>query len=142
MAEALVRWSATWKRPIVVDTHPGGGGAANGAAEAAHLVPTPCPLAERELAALEGWCDVMDGYPLMVVPNRVPRTPPASQLDWLSRIRDEFKVPIGTPIPDVPAFLPRRKARTAVCSTTKPSQRSAPLVSAFVAIAEEVADRV
>jgi chromosome partitioning protein len=141
MADALVEWSKVWKRPIVIDTHPGGGEAANGAAQAAHLIPTPCPLAEKELAALEGWCAVMDGFPLMIVPNRVPRVPPASQLDWIASIAERYSLPVATPIPDSPAYLPRRKARTAVCSAKQLSSRSEPLISSFATIAQEVADR-
>jgi len=142
IADALVHWASEWQRPVVVDTHPGGGDAANGAAEAAHLVPTPCPLAEKELAALDGWCAVMDGYPLMLVPNRVPRVPPASQLNWITRIAQRYSLPVSTPIPDSTTWLPRRKARTAVCSARSVSPRSEPLVSAFAAITQEVADHV
>lgn len=142
VAQALVAWSQAWARPVVVDTHPGGGAAANGAAEAAHLVASPCPLAEKDLAALDGWVDVMDGYPLFLVPNRVPRTPPASQLDWLARIAGRHGLPVSSPIPDSTAWLPRRKARTAVCSASRTSPRSAPLVESFVSIAEEAAKEV
>lgn len=139
MAQALVAWAQTWDRPVVVDTHPGGGYAANGAAEAAHLVASPCPLAEKDLAALDGWCQVMDGYPLFLVPNLVPKTPPAAQLDQLAAIAERHELPVSSPIPESFAWLPRRKARTAVCSTSKVSPKSAPLVEAFVTIAEEAA---
>lgn len=138
MADALVEWGNAWGRPVVVDTHPGGGDAANGATEAAHMVPTPCPLAEKELAALDGWCQVMNGYPLRLVPNRVPKVPPASQLDWIARVAERHALPVSTPIPDAVSFLQRRKARTAVCSARQVSARSGPVMGAFVAIAGEV----
>jgi len=142
MAQALVEWADQWKRPVVVDTHPGGGHAANGAAEAAHLVPTPCPLTEKDLAALDGWVDVMDGYPLMIVPNRVPRVPPAAQLGWVESIADRYRLPVASPVPESSTWLPRRKARTAVCSARSLSPKSEPLVDAFTTIAEEVVEHV
>lgn len=142
MADALVSWAQAWGRPVVVDTHPGGGDSANGAVEAAHVVPTPVPLAEKELEALQGWCAVMDGYPLVVVPNRVPRIPPAGQLRWLSRIAEPYNLPVTTPVPESASWLPRRRARTAVCSTKHLSQRSEPLVDAFLSIAREVVEYV
>lgn len=138
MADALVAWSEAWKVPLVVDTHPGGGRATNGACMAAHLVPAPAPLKEKELEALRGWVEVMESYPLLLVPNYVPRVPPAAQLDELAEIAGLFDLPVGTPVPYTLA-LERRKSKTAVCSTRTPSVKTAPFISACVALAEEVA---
>jgi chromosome partitioning protein len=141
MADALVAWATAWNLPVVVDTHPGGGDAANGATAAAHLVPTPAPLRQKDLDALAGWVRLMDGYPLMIVPNMVPRVPPAAQLDYLASIADKYDLPVATPVPHA-TFLERRLARTAVCSVRQLSVRTEPLVRACIAVAEEVAKRV
>lgn len=135
--KALVQWATEWQRPVVVDTHPGGGPVANDACAEAHVILVPAPLKEKELGALDGWCVLMDGYPLMLVPNLVPRIPPASQTDWLERIATRHNLPVATPVPNS-IYLERRKARTAVCSTTQLSVRSEPAVSAFIDVSTEV----
>lgn len=143
LADALTNWSVELARPIVVDTHPGGGdpsrSAAYGAMMAAHVIASPIELGERELDALNGWCVELDGYPIMLVPNRVPRVPPASQLDRLEEIATEYQLASTTPIPDA-VWLPRRKARTAVTSGKRLSARSRPMVHALASAAREVAD--
>ncbi|MBW4722411.1 ParA family protein [Saccharothrix obliqua] len=146
MADALTAWAASYGRPIVVDTHPGGGEAANGAAEAAHAVVTPVPLRQKELDALAGWVRLMAGYPLIVVPNMVPRVPPAGQLDYLEKIAKEHDLPVTSPVPHAVA-IERRRARTAVSSMSlwgegKIGPRYEPFIRAMLAVTTEVADRV
>jgi chromosome partitioning protein len=136
-AKALVEWAAAWQRPIVVDTHPGGGPVANDACAEAHVIVTTAPLSQKDLAALDGWSVAMDGYPLMVVPNKVPRVPPASQTDWLERIATRQDIPVATPIPFSYVFE-RRIARTALCSSMRTSVNTEPLVDAFIEISTEV----
>jgi chromosome partitioning protein len=103
-------------------------------------VPTPAPLRQKDLDALAGWVRLMDGYPLVIVPNMVARVPPAAQLDYLASIAGKYELPVATPVPYA-TFLERRLARTAVCSVRQLSVRTEPMVRACVAVAEEVAQR-
>lgn len=139
MADHLLAWAKDLGRCLVVDTHPGDGDAAWGAMRAAHLVPTPILLGEKELEALNGQCRDLAGYPLFIVPNRVPRVPPHKQLTKLAKITADHGLDVATPIPDA-VWLGRRLARTAVLSSN-PSMRSTPLMTALTAVVEEVASR-
>ena len=65
MAAALEKWSAELKRPLVIDTHPGGVPSTVGAASAAHVVVVPVNLETRALAATEQMAnELQGGYPL------------------------------------------------------------------------------
>lgn len=76
MAAALEKWSAELKRPLVIDTHPGGVPSTVGAASAAHVVVVPVNLETRALAATEQMAnELQGGYPLLFVPNRVEAAP-------------------------------------------------------------------
>lgn len=101
------------------------------------MVLTTVPLAEKELDAFEGWAEAMDGYPIMAVPNKVPRVPPAAQTDRLGRIAARFGIPVTTFVPYSTVFE-RRIARTALCSSMRPSVKTAPLIDAFINISAEV----
>lgn len=101
------------------------------------MVLMTAPLREKDLASLDGWAEAMDGYPLMIVPNMVPPTPSASQLEWLSSISLRQEIPVTTFIPRS-AIFEQRKARTALCSSTRPSAKVVELIGAFLSIAEEV----
>jgi chromosome partitioning protein len=136
-AKALVEWASTWQRPVVIDTHPGGGPVANDACSEAHVILTTAPLAQKDLDAFEGWVDAMDGYPLMVVPNKVPAVPPAAQTDRLEGIAIPREIPIATFIPFSYVFE-RRMARTALCSSMRTSAKTEHLVEAFLEISTEV----
>lgn len=143
LADALEQWGAAWGRPIVVDTHPGGGeptkSAAYGALMAASAVCAPVELGERELDATAGWCAELDGYRIVLIPNRVPRIPPASQLDWLDEIAGKFQLTVTTDIPDA-VWLPRRKSRTALCGARTASKRSEPQMRVFAQVSKEVGE--
>ncbi|NUT54205.1 MAG: ParA family protein [Saccharothrix sp.] len=144
MTEALTQWAEHWQRPVVVDTHPGGGEAANGAAAAAHAVLSPVPLRQKELDAFAGWAGLMDGYPLIVVPNMVPRIPNAAMLNYLSQIVKRYDLPVATPVPYTVA-LERRAARTAVSSLAMRGTvgvKYEAFIRAMLAVTKEVAEYV
>lgn len=140
MRDALRMWAKELGRAFVVDCHPGDGDSAFGAMSAADLILTPVLMGERELDALAGWCRQFDGYPMMVVPNQVPRVPPARQLQRLEEIVRAHGIDVTTPVPHA-VWLPRRRARTSVLSG-KAAARSMPMQSALSAVAREAGERV
>lgn len=146
MEETVSWWAKELQMPLVCDTHPGGGECANGLCAAAHAVVSPVPLKQKDLDAFEGWAGAMDGYPLMIAPNMVPRIPPASQLNQLATVAKQYDLPVTTPLPFA-LPLERRRTRTAVCSLALrgngqvgPDYR--PFITAMVLVAWEVANYV
>ncbi|WP_170918207.1 MULTISPECIES: ParA family protein [unclassified Pseudonocardia] len=139
-ADHLTRWAREWKRPVVIDTHPGSGAATYGAMAAAHVVPCPTELGEKDLNALAGWCEKLQGYPLYIVPSQVPKSPADSHLDWLDKIAITYDLKVSSEIPRAD-WLPQRKARTALCAAKSLSKRNTPMISAYITTAREVAER-
>ena len=117
MASHLERWAKEWDRPVVVDTHPGAAHAAFGAMAVAQVVVVPVILATKELLAVQGMLDEFVDYPLLLVPNKIGRVPPAPELRRLRTMVENARVPVGPPLPFCRS-LPTRKRRTAVCAET------------------------
>lgn len=123
LAGAVEKWAVEWDRPyVVVDTHPGGGRATLGAMNAASVVITPAVLATAELDGLEGLIEEAADYPLLVIPNKVPRIPKARHLDRLRQLTGCYQVPVG-PIVSQHPRLPDRSARIAI-SALDPTPRA------------------
>lgn len=140
MANALESWSRAWKRPIVIDTHPGGVPSTLGAVAAANVVVVPVNLEVRALAALEGMAeDLQGGYPLLLIPTRIQSTP-AKLVRDLTRISTTYDIPVG-PIVSYHRFLPRRSRTSAVSAPGKAGAVPA-LHNQFVEEMREVAKAV
>lgn len=140
LATTLEQWAAALGSPLVVDTHPGGVPATYGAITAARVVVTPAVLATRELAALETMLAELPDYPMVIVPNRVPSSPPSWAVERLATLADG--IPVASPISDH-RWLPGRRVRTAVSSTTEQeSRRAYRLATELRTVAEEVSARV
>ncbi|MBG0819066.1 hypothetical protein [Planomonospora sp. ID82291] len=137
VADCLEQWAKEWGRPIVVDTHPGGCPTTYGAASAARVVVSPAVLATRELEATEGMLEELADYPLLMVPNKVPRVPPAAELDRLSRMVTRAGVPVAPPV-SFHYWLERRKIRVAVTSYDPVPARVQPLHDELHAVAKAV----
>lgn len=137
VADHLVRWAREWHRPIVVDNHPGGGEMAFGSSSAAKVVVTPGVLATKELEALEGMLEEIPDYPLIVVPNKIPRVPPLSEMSRLDRMVRRAKVPVAPPVSNY-HWLERRKIRVAITSYDPVPARIQNLDSELHAVAEAV----
>ncbi len=117
MAETLRRWAADWGRPyVVVDTHPGGVPTTLGAMAAASVIVTPTVLAIGELDGLEGLVEELADYPLLVVPNKVPRTPDRRLLERLRDLVKRYELPVAPVISDH-RRLPRRTGRMAITAS-------------------------
>lgn len=114
LAETLRAWAEEWGRPyVVVDTHPGGVPATLGAMAAASVIVTPTVLAIAELDGLEGLVEELADYPLLVVPNKVPRTPDRRLLERLRDLVKRYELPVA-PVISEHKRLPKRAGRMAI----------------------------
>ncbi len=122
MAEALTQWGQEcgpdW---IVVDTHPGASPAAHGAMSVANIVLAPTALRTAELDATEELVNEIADYPLVLVPNFVPTTPPAPEIERLRRIIAGTPVQVAPPIPTA-LHVGTRKKRMAITAETPPAK--------------------
>jgi chromosome partitioning protein len=120
MADLLTKWAAEWGRDwVVVDSHPGATSATNGALAVAHVVLVPVVLAMKDIFGTELTVRELAGYPLVVVPNRVPPTPPAAMLGALRRVIENTEARVAPPIPAAQAVATRRR-RTAMVADDPP----------------------
>jgi len=138
VADAIERWAASWRRPVVVDTHPGAGDLMYGAIAAAQVVAVPVVLRERELDALAGMLDEFAAYPLVLCPNLVPPVPPDRQVRRLRALAGDRPV-----APYVSAFpWWGRRARRSALVCTPPARRTAAAVAQLRALADALAAQV
>ena len=141
LTRALESWAADLKRPLVVDTHPGGVPATYGAVAAAHVVVVPVVLAEREMEATEGMIGELKSYPLLLVPNKVGVSPQERYISWLERITSSAKVPVG-PVVGRYEWLSTRRRRMAVTATQPVPARAQRLVGELQRVGEAVVSHV
>ncbi len=138
IATALSKWAGEWGRPfVVVDTHPGAATAGHGAMLAAHVVVVPVVLRTNELNALEGMLKEVADYPLLLIPNLVPRMAPAAEIRRLRRLVETYEAEVGPLVRDCRA-LGTRKRHAAVVA----EQPTAAVYRDFVASMREVAGAV
>lgn len=140
MAKHLGNWAKAYAEergcPLVVDTHPGGVPSTFGALSAAHTVVVPAVLAEREMEALAGMVTELRDYPLLLVPNKVPASPPERYITWLSKVASG-EVPVAPVISEY-RWLPSRKRRMAISSADPVPARARPLVDELHRVGEAV----
>ncbi len=138
MTEVLERWAAEWDRPyVVVDTHPGGSPATLGAMNAAAAVVTPTVLAGGELDGLEGLVEEAADYPLVVVPNKVPRVPDRRLTNRLKDLVRRYDLSVA-PIVSEYRRLPKRASRMAVGAVQPPPKAWERYVEELQAVATYV----
>jgi chromosome partitioning protein len=116
VADLLQKWAADWEstyRWVVVDTHPGANALTDGAMAAADLVVVPVVFGARELDALEGMLSDYEGYRLLLVPMKVPATPPARWVERLNRAALRSAVRVAPAVSNYPAMT-RRLRRAAL----------------------------
>ena len=133
VTDCLRAWAAVWPtRWVVVDTHPGANALTDGALAAADLVAVPVVLAGRELDALEGMLTEFASYPIVLLPNRIPRIPPRRLYDRLRSLVRETPTPpaVGPPISEYP-WLPRRVRRAALTLQPNPGEAVARAAAEF-----------
>lgn len=138
MADALGRWAGEWDRDfVVVDTHGGGSASGDGAIAAASVVIVPVPLKTKDLNATEGMVREMPDYPLVVVPNMIPRIPSAAEISRVGQIVAGTPVPVAEPIPYVRGIETRKK-RVAITSDDPTPKAYQPFVAALHSLASFV----
>ncbi|AOD24989.1 chromosome partitioning protein ParA (plasmid) [Rhodococcus sp. p52] len=138
MAEALVKWGKEWDTDwIVVDTHNDAKPHTLGALSVANVVVSPCPVKVSELDATEQLVNEMADYPIVLVPNMVPRTAHAGLVNRLGRIIDGTPVQVGPLVPEAPLVGIRTK-RIAITAEDKPAKK----LQAFADALDSVADYV
>lgn len=122
MADALTKWASDWGKPwIVVDTHPGASPAAHGALAVANIVLAPTALRTAELDATAELVNEAADYPLVIVPNFVPTTPPAAEIQRLRSIIANTPVQVAPPIPTA-LHVGTRKKRIAITAEAPPAK--------------------
>lgn len=136
LTEHIERWSRHWQRPVVIDTHPGGGHATYAAIAASHVIVVPVLLETRALEALEGMADELRSYPLLVIPNMI-NAAPRPMIDWLARISDTYGVPVGPPVGNY-NWLRQRRYRMAVAARTPVPAKNRQFVTEITAVANAV----
>ncbi len=138
IAKAVRSWAndlgTDW---VIVDTHPGSNPWSDGANAVADVVLAPVPLKAKELEATAGMVDEMADYPLVLVPNMVPRIPEAGGLARLRSIVEDTPVRVGPVIPRAEAVGIRRK-RMAMTAEDSPAKAVAPVVEALHRLADYV----
>ncbi|CAI9411564.1 ParA family protein [Aestuariimicrobium sp. T2.26MG-19.2B] len=122
-ADLLTTWAGEWGREwVVIDTHPGASASTHGAMAAANVVLVPTGLRTRDLDAVEQIVAEAADYPMVVVPNMVPRIPPAPEIKRLGAMVHGTPVRVGVPIPHV-SKIATRKRRMAM-SAEDPTPRA------------------
>lgn len=138
VSKALRSWANDWETDwVVVDTHPGSNPWSDGANAVADLVLAPVPLKTKELEAIAGMVSEMADYPLVLVPNMIPRVPEAGGLKRLTEIVQGTPVRVGPSIPMATAVGIRRK-RMAMTAEDAPAKALQPVVDAFHDLADYV----
>jgi chromosome partitioning protein len=136
VADCLAEWCKAWGDEIVVvDTHPGANPFTDGAMEVANLVVVPVVLGSREMDALEGMLANLSGYPLLLVPNLVPSSPPRRLFDRLRELVDG--TPVSPPISEH-RWIRRRVRRSALTLQPKPGAQVARAAAEFRDVANTV----
>lgn len=120
MANLLSSWSGEWGTEwVVVDTHPGATSATNGALQVADAVVVPVPLGMKDIYGTELTVKELAGYPIILVPNKVPPVPPAPMLEALRHSIDGSDAQVAPPIPNASAVTTRRRRTAMTADPTK-----------------------
>ena len=136
--ERIVGWATEWGRSVVVDTHPGASPAANGAMAESNVIILPTTPDLKDLRGAERMVHAMADYPIIVVPNKIPRVPSKSTIAALERIVEGTQIPIGPPIPHGGVSISQRKKRMALTGDTRPSMKIQPAIEQFRKLAKMV----
>lgn len=113
VTECLVDWQRQWGRLVGVDAHPGGTQMTRGIATAANVIIAPVIFGKLELDALNGMLDELDGYPLIVVPNRVKSIKDTTYQRFLSIMEAHPYAMVSPPVRES-RELPERTRQSAV----------------------------
>jgi chromosome partitioning protein len=142
IATNLERWADEWQVPVIVDCHPGGGGATRAALSAAHLVVSPVELAELALNAAEGMLERdLRGYPVLLVPNKVKSSPLERQILRLGRMAQKAGATVGSAISRY-SWMEERTLNRPLTSADPLPARTVPFVNEIITSVEEAKNLV
>lgn len=81
VALRLAQWAQAWKRPVIIDTHPGTVAMADAAMAVANLIVVPLVLGRREVDAMAGFLqERAASFPMLLVPMKWRPTQDAQPL--------------------------------------------------------------
>jgi chromosome partitioning protein len=136
VADCLTAWASAWDVPhVVVDTHPGANALTDGAMAAADVVVVPVVLAAREMDGLERLLTDWSAFRLLLVPNKVPSSPPRRWVEALGRLAGD--IPVAPPISEH-RWLTRRVRRSALTLQPNPGKAVARAAAEFAEVARAV----
>lgn len=145
MARLIGDWSATWQRPIVADTHPGGTEVGLGAVGAADLVLVPVILGFGELDALQEALrnDYVNARVLIVI-TKAPKSLALPQADArrLLKLATTYGVDVADTIVRNAKWLTNRQVRGVICAQNYLSPEQSEYAGDMLALAREVIARV
>jgi chromosome partitioning protein len=140
ISEAMERWAISWTpKPLVIDTHPGDHPTTNGALQVADLVVVPVPPGRREIAALQEMLSDHHGFPILLVPNMLPSSPPEWWVDELEALAQAEEVNLAPPITEH-RWLRNRLLTTPVIRQRRPGRRTEVAAEQFRKAAERTAE--
>lgn len=113
VTECLVAWQKQWGRLVGVDAHPGGTQVTRGIATAADVIVAPVIFGKLELDALNGMLDELNGYPVIVVPNRVKSIKDTTYQRFLSIMEAHPYAVVSPPVRES-RELPERSRHSAI----------------------------
>lgn len=140
LADALLRWSIEWERPLIIDTPPGRSVLTDGAVMAADLVVVPAPPGQGEIIGARDTLANLDGHRIVVVPNRMPFHVDPSWYRALQDFQQQDGVSIATPIRNHGLFQRRRDGRP-VTRQPRPSKQVASAAEDFETMAREIIEQ-
>lgn len=136
VADCLTAWAEAWDAPhVIVDTHPGANPLTDGAMAAADVIVVPVVLAAREMDGLERLLTDWSAFRLLLVPNKVPPSPPRRWVDALGRLAGD--VPVAPPISEH-RWLTRRVRRAALTLQPNPGRAVSRAAAEFAEVARAV----
>lgn len=118
VAIRLTKWAQAWKRPVVIDTHPGTVAMADAAMAVANLIVVPLVLGVREVDAMKGFlAQRAESFPILLVPMKWHPTQEAQPLfrDIMQLIKTH-QIPISPPVQRW-EWLPLRTLHTSLVLT-------------------------
>jgi chromosome partitioning protein len=140
VADLLQKWAAEWEseyRYVVVDTHPGANPLTDGAMAAADVVLVPVVLGARELDALEGMLDDFEGYRMLLVPMKVPASPPKRWVERLNAAAIKAHVQVAPAVSFYPA-MSKRVRRAALSLEPNPGAWVSRVAEEYRAVGDRV----
>jgi chromosome partitioning protein len=136
VSDCLTAWADKWNESnVVVDTHPGANPLTDAAMSVADLVVVPVVLAAREMDGLERLLGDWAGYRLLLVPNKVPYSPPRRWVELLTRLAGDL--PVAPPVSEH-RWLGRRVRRSAITLQLNPGRDVARAAAEFNDVAAAV----